>query len=126
MILVIIYHSFVDLITNSSTELFVCDTDKSLEMVKDIVEKIINNYYDELGYDERPDIWFDPKLKNWNAIFKLPTIAAYNNSHWATDSYGFNVEKGNIILESAADNSVPYSCWDRIEEVLNARRYHLG
>ena len=31
-------HSFVDVITNSSTELFVCDTEKTIEAVKQILK----------------------------------------------------------------------------------------
>ncbi len=40
-ILIIRPHSFVDLITNSSSELFVCSTDKTVEAVKEIIEKLI-------------------------------------------------------------------------------------
>lgn len=38
-------HSFVDLITNSSSELFVCDTDKSIELTKEIVNDLLVKYY---------------------------------------------------------------------------------
>lgn len=37
-------HSFVDVITNSSTELFVSDTDKSIEMIKEVLQTIIDGY----------------------------------------------------------------------------------
>jgi len=37
-------HSFVDLITNSSTELFTCQTKKTLRMVKNVLKKIIAGY----------------------------------------------------------------------------------
>ena len=36
-------HSFVDLITNSSSELFICPTDKTVEAVYDIVDEILKN-----------------------------------------------------------------------------------
>ena len=36
-LLVIPVHSFVDLITNSSSELFVCNGNKSVEAVKEIM-----------------------------------------------------------------------------------------
>jgi hypothetical protein len=39
VLFVIQVHSLVDVITNSSSELFVLDTDKSLEMVKEILEE---------------------------------------------------------------------------------------
>lgn len=41
MKLVIPIHSFVDLITNSSTELFVSATDKSANTVRDIIDSLL-------------------------------------------------------------------------------------
>ncbi|HKZ43146.1 MAG TPA: hypothetical protein VJ044_19465 [Candidatus Hodarchaeales archaeon] len=43
-------HSFVDIITNSSTELFVCDTDKSVEVVEDLINEIQDKYPNEYGH----------------------------------------------------------------------------
>jgi len=37
-------HSFVDLITNSSTELFVCDTKKSIEAIKSLLVDMLELY----------------------------------------------------------------------------------
>lgn len=42
--LIINTHSFIDVITNSSSELFICDTDKSIEFVKEILQSMINTY----------------------------------------------------------------------------------
>ena len=42
MIFKINFHSFVDVITNSSTELFVIDTDKSLELIKEFLQDIFD------------------------------------------------------------------------------------
>lgn len=204
-VLTIATHSFVDLITNSSSELFVCDTEKTLEMVKEVVEKITRNYYDEMD-EPCPDIWgevfSEPKIaktdldeslypnkediaiiNDW-AYFKkeyqdaeniinaeIPIPEQYKNVKWEDRNeeykaildarrerkdnilretvykrsdaarkgieeffgecsyllyYGVTIKKGNIILESAEDNSIPYEIWDRIESVLNAQRYHLG
>jgi hypothetical protein len=52
-LIVINSHSFVDVITNSSTELFVCDTDKSIEMVKEILQTVLDGYnmLNESEYD---------------------------------------------------------------------------
>jgi len=47
-ILVINHHSFVDLITNSSSELFVCNTQKTVTQVKKILKKIVETT-NELG-----------------------------------------------------------------------------
>ena len=45
-------HSFVDIITNSSTELFTADTNKDVEAVKEILQDIIDwyNTRNDCGY----------------------------------------------------------------------------
>jgi len=47
-LLVVSTHSFVDLITNSSTELFVCDSDKTLVAMKELLGKLLE-FHDELS-----------------------------------------------------------------------------
>ena len=37
-------HSFIDVITNSSSELFVCDTDKSVKFVETFLENALDTY----------------------------------------------------------------------------------
>jgi hypothetical protein len=159
--LIINTHSFVDLITNSSSELFVCDTDKTLTAVKNIIEKITRNYYDEMSED-CPNIWqtifnepivfkkdFDLRTFPDQEIVRMAFDYSYEINtkiDWKTIdkarqqiidyfdiqncqellNWDISVRKGNILLESASDNSVPYEIWDRIENILNARRYHLG
>ena len=44
-------HSFVDVITNSSTELFVCDTDKSVDTIKDLFREKCQETNDMDWYD---------------------------------------------------------------------------
>jgi hypothetical protein len=41
-------------------------------------------------------------------------------------SWGYRVNKGNILVRSNGDNSIPYGLFDLIEQYLHARRYHLG
>jgi hypothetical protein len=41
-------------------------------------------------------------------------------------SYHYNFNKGDILLWSQSDNSVPYGLFDSIEYVLNAHRIHAG
>jgi hypothetical protein len=209
---VIKLHSFVDLITNSSSELFVCECRKSLETVKEIVEKIIFDHckeYDqktptkdviwggmfaepsistfEFNLNEYPnqediaktDYWdwtevhreeIDKKLKK-----KFPDRPCFEKMTWEEKAkdyayscwykrkvkyqeelerplreeheaakrrildyfkvpeseeyvlpYNIKLRKGDILLHSASDNSVPYECWDKINSLLNAENYHLG
>ena len=41
-------------------------------------------------------------------------------------SYGMVIQKGDILLYSQGDNSVPWEFMEVIESVLGAGRYHLG
>jgi hypothetical protein len=50
-LLIISPHSFVDVITNSSTELFVCDTTKTLDAVKEVLAKLLQ-LHNELTDEE--------------------------------------------------------------------------
>lgn len=59
-LLVITPHSILDVITNSSTELFVCDTDKTVEMVKEILAADPNVY----GYEE-PWVFDIKEYRTW-------------------------------------------------------------
>ena len=43
-------HSMVDLITNSSTEIFTIDTDKDIEVVREMIDTIQNQYPNKYGY----------------------------------------------------------------------------
>lgn len=262
--LIIKTHSFVDLITNSSSELFICDTNKEIEVVKDILKElcVMHNRKVELAggkdlIDLNKIFWNKPELKypsegyedRYNHIFgKVDTSKfnfkwcnergdylslkeTYNDPHelytkgqnalykweknnklpvehsgeeWRehlkkkdehadivfaeyydlvtkayhdllkvyckdndvnyddvsqyvekdgfcgslsfrrscnlTDgvlreflgelsdslSWDYTVEKGNIIIESASDNTIPYWMFDDIENIFKANRKHLG
>lgn len=41
-------------------------------------------------------------------------------------SWGYRVHKGNIMVRSADDNSVPHELFELIQTYLAAKRYHLG
>ena len=42
-------HSFVDLITNSSSELFVCDGRKTVEAVKEILQILLEGFWNRVS-----------------------------------------------------------------------------
>ena len=44
-------HSFIDVITNSSSELFICDTKKNVEQVKDILQHFLDGYTKSDAFD---------------------------------------------------------------------------
>lgn len=56
-------HSFVDVITNSSTELFVCDTEKAISLVRELVDEIQNKYPNEYGHRLHVDYAEDYELR---------------------------------------------------------------
>jgi hypothetical protein len=209
-LLIVNTHSIIDVITNSSSELFVCKTDKTVEMVKEILAADPNVY----GYNE--PVFFDlqeyrkwrklerERIKNWQQGDKEPNwandsvyrdiegwfpddedehdikesrinhIEDYDNVYrnriddcqnletdWTKKNALRNAEvqkiyteiensfkkpmwwdkpiqhgkygntpvkelDGCVIITSEDDNSMPFDHFDWIENVFNARRYHLG
>lgn len=115
--IVISIHSMVDLITNSSTELFVLDTDKSLEIVKEILQSAIdlNNKANNLS-------------KSFSDIFDEPTLGSGKSAldGWE-DCYTSKIENG-IILSGSCDNSIPYWMFNFIKDTFGYKteRFHLG
>ncbi len=57
-------HSMVDIITNSSTEIFVLDTEKGLQMVKDMVMEMERKYPNEYGHRINVDLADDWELRD--------------------------------------------------------------
>ena len=42
------------------------------------------------------------------------------------ESWGITTKKGDIMVESESDNTIPYPMMETISSYLNAERYHLG
>lgn len=68
-------HSFVDLITNSSSEVFVSSSDHTERMVKELIDKILKNAGTEKTCDElfnvsvtRGEIIINPKNSDGNGF----------------------------------------------------------
>lgn len=119
-VIVINLHSFVDVITNSSTELFVCDTDKSIETVESILREKLKQFNAlhnrEYVYEE----CFDPAY-----IYTNEMADKAQNRGYAWD-YENQDTVGKLIIQSRADNSIPYDMWDLINALFGGRNYHLG
>ena len=117
-------HSFVDVITNSSTELFITNNRKTIDQVKDILEEIIDYYNDGVEkrlYEE------SEKLSINDFLVYIYTKEKYDNR---SKGYGWDYEKkkniGKIMIEGAEDNIIPYEIFDMIERVFKAEREYLG
>jgi hypothetical protein len=72
-------HSFVDLITNSSTELFICDTDKKVDAFKKVIIKIVKSYNALLPLSEESKYYKPIPLDNvFDGIFCEPKVCQFN------------------------------------------------
>lgn len=220
-VLILSPHSFVDVITNSSSELFVAETSKTIDAVKEILVELVRIHNqkeklrDEPHFENldaifgtmfleptRVDFTFQPHEAGplWHAFVQIEGCRAFDHPlyqecsekwrqardkvtydevfgpwHelvdktwddmlvWACTkhgieihrnekgqvrrddygsdspldpklarivhalSWGYNFKAGDVIIESAGDNSIPYWMFDDIQNVLNAwQRKHLG
>lgn len=69
-------HSFVDVITNSSSELFVCNTDKTIDLVKDILKELLHKHNPKLNFD---DCFGKIELSKFNFNVDLIPREIYHN-----------------------------------------------
>lgn len=90
-------HSFVDVITNSSTELFVCHTEKNLEMVKESLKKIIDGYnmMTDSSFDmdifEEPFVFSIKEYRKWRKEERRLDKICKETGNWE-DKWNFNEE----------------------------------
>lgn len=109
-------HSMIDLITNSSTELFVGDKERSIELVKEILQCAIDlhNKVEDSNF-KFEDIFDEPYFGSCK-----DTLNGWED-YYPSHNYG-----DELILRGADDNSIPYWMHEFIESTFSARRYHLG
>jgi hypothetical protein len=118
-------HSFVDLITNSSSELFVCNTDKTVKMAKEILIKLAKLYNQTQDLKENGGYKID--IKNlFTEIMTVQIADKEENDTGGQYSFGYTIKEGDLIIRSVEDNSIPYQMFDSIEEIFHASRHHLG
>jgi hypothetical protein len=60
---IISFHSVIDQITNSSTELFMSESNLSIEIVQEILQKLLDDYNKKDGYNRK-----------YKDVFKKPVI----------------------------------------------------
>jgi len=110
-------HSMVDVITNSSTELFILDTKKSVEVVKDILQEAVSLHNSTHGTNYKfDDIFDEPYIGSSEDVLE----------GWE-DYYKSRIGTG-IIIRGDGDNSIPYWMFEFIESVFgySTERFHLG
>jgi len=114
----------VDVITNSSSELFVCDTTKSEEMIREMLKELLDLYNKQsdsnLLFDEVFDYPYAVKDLEQVDLILTDYYGKGERSHYSP--FNDNI----IIIRSYDDNSIPGPLQDWIEEIFNAERFHLG
>lgn len=129
-LLVLRIHSTIDVITNSSTELFVCDKEKSLDAVKKLIEEkweLAKPLYDFSG-----SVWdvLEVKQITKKDVEQAEKERNENEYGFWLDSYAYNEKfsynAGDIHIVGTSDNSIPYEFFDVIEKFFQCQRFHLG
>ena len=75
---IISIHSFVDLITNSSSELFVLDTKKSVGAVKELIEQLAEIYNRKIEITDKSNDSPIALSQLWTDVFSEPTSVKYD------------------------------------------------
>ena len=127
-LLVIKVQSFSDIVTNSSSELFVIKNqdgkfkDSAIEAIlKDLVEVYKNaSEYSGETYLLSPN----ESLSNMLHVYE----ASAGPRPYLRESYNVEYSPGDIIIESDTENSIPYSIVEFIQDWFGSacERYHLG
>jgi hypothetical protein len=84
-------HSFVDLITNSSTELFVSATDKSADTVREVINNILSLGGSTLRADD---------------LFKIELVIEDPDAY-PTKTYPVDSDKGRSIKKECSSDNGP-------------------
>lgn len=108
-------HSLVDVITNSSSELFIADRYKSLEVVKKILMELCDKH--SVSYS---DSFKDP------IIYTEELFLEDTTDSWGGYGYERRENIGSIFIFSNGDNSIDWDVIEELEYIFNMRRYHLG
>lgn len=115
--------SVSDLITNSSSEVFICqvDTDDT-EKLRSEIESLINTLMETLGY-EGDDYYTGATVE----------IADRDG---IVEGWDYKYKKGDILIWSRDDNSIPWNIVQILEyldylpkfedKVTDVERHHLG
>lgn len=104
-------------VSNSSSSSFICETDMSVDQVREKLVVLLNAHNELFGTS-----------LSFYEVFDDPFVAddSYCNSEWADYHRPMREAKGKVIIESVGDNSIPYEMWRYIEELFAADRCHLG
>lgn len=138
---VINIHSVLDVITNSSSELFVIDDDTTVQAVEEMLRFMLDKWNEMAArgvfgqwYVKNKRVSLSGNEKELNPIRKFEDvfgfIGVYTEDMQRNDDDGWGYERpenvGKIVIESETDNSIPSEIMDWIESAFSAKRWHLG
>lgn len=104
-------HSVIDIITNSSTEIFICITNRSINTVRAILVELLKEFIatNEYGWN-----------RSFDEVFEEPYIVGDKDSSDCC-YYG---QPGDIIIEGKSDQSIPSDLVHTITQTFDARTFH--
>lgn len=115
-----------DVITNSSSEIFICQTDNP-EQTAETIREVLTSVYDNLQ-KARGCANKNTKAYWGETLDDLLTITVADADGGDTD-WGYTYKAGDILIESTDDNSIPSIIMDFIYEFFDwnkCNRIHLG
>lgn len=115
--------SISDLITNSSSEVFICSVDcTNTEALRTEIEDLINSLMELLGYED--DNYY------------CGATVEIADSDGIVDGWDIQYKKGDILIWSKDENSIPWNIMNILcdleylkkfeNRVTNVERHHLG
>lgn len=115
--------SVSDLITNSSSEVFICQVNTSdTEALKSEIESLINTLMEALGYV--------------NDDYYTGAVVEIADEDGVIEGWNYKYKKGDILIWSREENSIPWNiidilgdldCLPKFEDkVTDVERHHLG
>lgn len=115
-----------DVITNSSSEIFICQTDNP-EQTAETIREVLTSVYDNLQ-KARSCACKNTKAYWGETLDDLLTITVADRDGGDSD-WGYTYNAGDILIESTEDNSIPSIMMDFIYEFFDwnkCNRIHLG
>lgn len=110
--------SIGDLITNSSSEVFVIKGGLLSEAIVCIVKELSKT-------------WINAKQSDWIKNLDDMLEVEIAGSSFEDHSWKYSYEKGDVVIYSTEDNSIPYDVMEAFEAIFNSlgvkwTRRHLG
>lgn len=115
-----------DIITNSSSEIFICKSDnaeQTVELLKEVLTNIYENY--KKARDHAGNNTYSYYGESLSDILTISIADRDENDNY----FNYQIKKGDVIIESTDDNSIPIIIMDFIHEFFawdKINRIHLG